>query len=241
MAIVLGVFAHADDETLAMSAMWGKHLAAGHEMHALLMSRSPGSAVLNHLNGIGINPWWGRLHHPAEEGYELLTPEQFGLARYIETKTALECLSSGLGTITLWEAHLEDGYTVGDAQQAILDVCDVIAPGQPVRLKGHSDIVDNHADHLAVGGALRLLRSNPLYTDVRNYVLPSYWNDPRLTQVVKKWEEPNNQDMKNMILNACKSFGSWSPGNDVFGIGHHSVYDKMFKPLMAAPHSMYHA
>lgn len=235
--------AHPDDETLGPGVALAEHVAAGFDVHVLVMGRSVTSNVKPILNGLTYSPWWGVMHDPAAEGYAPLTDAEFGQARIDECRRALNCWSSGLGTITLHEGGLADGYTAAEAAAVILSVCDSITPGQ-ILLKGHSWLVDDHADHIAIGTAIKnLAAANPIrFPGPRYYVLPKYWSpaDPRLGQVVEHWDYPTDAGIAARAENAYRCYDAWAPPWS-YAIGYHSVYASMFKPLIGNPRSMYHA
>lgn len=240
----LFVAAHPDDETLAMGVAIAEHVAAGQAVHVLLMTDGDGSDAIDVLNGIETSGWWGLLHSPAAEGYAPLTPASLAAARVVEAETAARCLAAGLsGTLTLHRAQLPDGaVTAAAAQAAILTVADLIAPAAPIRLKGHSHVVDNHPDHLAVGVAMRALRTaDPVrFADIRHYILPPYWADARLSQVTESWDAPTNADIRARAVNACRAYGAWAPDAGRYAVGWHSVYQTFFAPLLANVRSMVH-
>lgn len=235
---VLFVAAHPDDETLGMGVAIAEH--AGQDVHVLLLTRGEASSVRQRLNGEwGAAPFWGVLHDPVGEGYEPLDPDAFGKARVNEAMTALRCLSTS--AIIVHEAVLPDGgLTKQSAQAAMLAVADLIAPGAPVRIKTHTHIVDNHPDHLAAGAAARQLKAdNPArFSDLRQYILPTYWTDTRLSQVAETWDTPANSGIKARAINACRSYGAWAPPH-AFAIGFHSSYNT-FSQLIANPKCLYH-
>lgn len=240
----LFVAAHPDDEILAMSTALAEHLQAGQDVHVLWMTDGEATGVINPLNGVGTNAWWGVQHVPAAEGYATLTSTDIAAARIAESTTAVRCLSAGLpGTLTLHRAQLPDGgVTAAVAQAAILAVADVIAPGAPVRLKGHSQIVDNHPDHLAVGQALvALSNADPArFGDRRHYILPGYWSDSRLSQVAEAWDTPADSGITARVRNAIRAYGAWSPAAGSYAIGYHSTA-AWFDQLDATPKCMFHA
>jgi LmbE family N-acetylglucosaminyl deacetylase len=239
----LFVAAHPDDETLAMSTTTAEHVAAGQDVHVLWMTDGEATGVINPLNGTGVNSWWGVQHVPAAEGYATLTAADVATARVLESTTAVRCLSAGLsGSLTMHRAQLPDGgVTAASAHAAILAVCDLIAPGAPVRLKGHSHIVDNHPDHLAVGNALvSLSSSDPArFSDRRHYILPGYWSDSRLSQVAEAWDYPASADITARVRNAIRSYGAWAPSQGAYAIGYHSTAG-WFDQLDNTPKSMFH-
>jgi LmbE family N-acetylglucosaminyl deacetylase len=240
----LFVAAHPDDETLAMSTAIAEHVAAGQEVHCLLLTDGEASGALDILNGTALSGWWGNLHVPAAEGYSPLTSATLAAARIAEARTALACLSAGLpGSLTLHQAGLPDGgVTSTTAQAAILAVADTIAPGGPVRLKGHSPIVDNHTDHVAAGNALKALKlDDPVrFGDVRHYILPTYWSDSRLSLVVESWDAPTNASIAARVRAAIRSYGAWSPTLGAYAIGYHSVAG-MLDQLAATPKCLQHS
>jgi LmbE family N-acetylglucosaminyl deacetylase len=239
----LFVAAHPDDETLAMSTAIAEHVAAGQEVHCLLLTDGEGSGALATLNGTATNSWWGVPHVPAAEGYSPLTPATLAAARIAEARTALACLSAGLsGSLTLHQAGLPDGgVTSVAAQAAILAVADAIAPGGPVRLKGHSPTVDNHSDHVAAGQALKALKlADPArFGDLRHYILPTYWADSRLSLVTESWDAPTNAAISSRVRNAIRSYGAWAPQQGAYAIGYHSVAS-MLDQLAANPRCLVH-
>lgn len=239
MSDILFVAAHPDDETLGMGVAIAEHISAGHNVHVLVMSRSPGSGVLDQLNGTALSSWWGVSHSPSDEGYEPLDATEFGQARINEATAALDCLATGLGSYTLHEGALAD-FTLTQAQARILEVCLSISAG-PVLLKGHSHLVDDHGEHVIIGNAIKnlSLTQPTLYGNRRHYILPRYWTDSRLSQVVEHWDLPTNAGISARALNACRSYAAWAPPVS-FAIGAHSVPD-MWPVLMQAPKCMYHA
>lgn len=247
MSPALFIAAHPDDETLAMSVAIAEHVAAGQDVHVLWMTRGKASAVLSKLNAASATPnsWWGVVHNPGAEGYDPLTPDEFGAVRLAEAITAVTCLSAGLsGTLTTHEGGLEDGQvTMQDAKAAIEALCDLITPeGAPVRLKGHTwrTQLDNHPDHVAVGMAMKQLATeDPVrYGDVRYYILPYYWHDPDLNLVGEVWDTPTNSDIAARAINACRSYGAWAPPAR-FAVGHHSTFG-MFAQVMVGPKCLFH-
>lgn len=238
---VLFAAAHPDDETLAMCVAIAEHIATGQDVHVLWLTSGIGSGVHDVLNGTGVNTWWGVAHTPTAEGYASLSDAAFGAARIREATNAVRCLATGLpGTLAVHEAGLTS-VTQATVQAAILAVADVIAPGAPVRLKTHTPIVDNHPDHLAAGAAAQnLAAADPTrFADIRYYILPPYWGDSRLAQVVEKWDTPTDAGITARTKNACRSFAAWSPPH-TFAIGYHSV-PSYFAAIDTAPKCMYHA
>jgi LmbE family N-acetylglucosaminyl deacetylase len=239
----LFVFAHPDDETLAASVAIAEHVRAGQEVHVLILTEGRASGVLAYLNGTGVNAWWGVQHDPEREGYAELSPADFGAARRREAVHAVDQLATGYpGTAQVHQGGLPDaGVTRTAALAAIREVADQIAPGAPVRLKGHSHIVDNNPDHVAIGEALRdLAAEDPArFGGVRHYVLPMYWNgDARLALVAENWDNPADSGVVARARNACRVYAAWSPPES-FAIGYHSV-PAAWAVIEPSPKSLYH-
>jgi LmbE family N-acetylglucosaminyl deacetylase len=238
----LFVAAHPDDETLAMGVALAEHAAAGQDVHLLLLTRGELSSARDAINGTTGSSYWGVAHSPADEGYAPLDEAAFGQARIDEAHNAAHCLSTGLGAVTVHEAGLVNGgLTTEQAAAAVLAVADLIAPGGAVRIKTHSHIVDNHSDHLAAGQAARTLRdSHPdRFADLRHYVLPSYWADPRLGQLAGFWDHPTDTGIRLRVVNACRAYGAWAPPHS-YAVGYHSVATQ-FAQLVANPRCLVHA
>lgn len=255
MSLALFTFAHPDDETLAAGVSIAEHVAAGQDVHLLLVTRGKASSVRAKLNATSPTPssWWGVMHDPAVEGYanpnplvEALDMDAFGEARFSEYQAATNAMKSGLpGTLTLHEAGLPDGgVTVFDAQNAILAVCDEIAPGLPVRLKGHTWVpqLDAHPDHIAIGAAIKQLGTdNPSrFNDRRHYLLPGYWTDPDLSLVGEAWDLPSDAGVSARAVNAARAYGAWAPDVGRFAIGHHST-GAYFAQVIATPKCLFHS
>jgi len=112
-------------------------------------------------------------------------------------------------------------------------------------LKTHSHIVDDHPDHIATGQGARLLAAaDPArFGNLRHYILPRYWADPRLSNpaVVEHWDTPTDATVSARAINGLRCYGAWAPP-DSYAIGYHSVYSDMFAPLLAAtPKCLYHS
>lgn len=247
MAVVLFSFAHIDDETLAAGGAIAEHVAAGHDVHLQWQTRGEASGVRGKLNATSPTPnsWWGVMHNPAAEGYPPLTVEEFGLARLAEGTDAAHCLATGYpGTLTLHEENLGDGVLTAEAAyNAILTKCDEIAPGAPVRIKGHTYVpeLDTHPDHIAIGQALQQLHSDAptRFGDVRFYVLPYAWNSPHLSLVDEAWDYPTDPGVAARHVNACRAYGAWAPAAGRFAVGHHSTYG-YFATVLAGPKCLFH-
>lgn len=240
-APALFVAAHPDDETLAMGVAIAEHVAAGQEVHVLLLTDGTATGVINMLNATGSqSSWWGVPHDPAAEGYAPLTRAWIGAARVAEAEAALNCLSAGLpGTLTVHRAGLQDGAVTRDeAGAAIVAVADEIAPGVPVRLKTHTWLVDNHPDHIAAGAAAKLLAQDARFSDLRHYIESPYWSDARLSKVSTAWDTPGSAAVGVRARNACRAYGAWQPPHS-YAIGYHSVAAQ-FNTIAATPKCLFH-
>lgn len=239
----LFVAAHPDDELLGPGVALAEHLAAGQDVHLLWLTCGTASGARAYINGTATSSWWKVAHDPASEGYVPLGLAEFGEARIREGTAAVRCLAAGLpGTLTIHQANLLDGaVTQSAAFDAILDVADTIAPGGPVRIKTHSHRVETGADHLAAGWAAVQLKAElpARFSDLRHYVLPDYWADPRLSQVTESWDLPTDAGITARVRNAIRAYGAWQPASGAFAIGYHSVPGQLDK-LAATPKSLAH-
>lgn len=240
-APALFVAAHPDDETLAMGVTLAEHLTAGQEVHVLWLTDGTASGVIRYLNGTMRSPWWGVMHDPAAEGYSTLTTADMGTARIGEATAAVHAISSGLtGSLTVHRAGLQDGaVTQAQAQDAIVALADLVAPnGGLVRVKTHTNIVDDHPDHIAAGKAAKALAALTRFSDLRHYIEQPYWSDSRLSQVTTSWDTPDTADISTRARNACRAYGAWHPPAS-YAIGYHSV-DAQFTAIAANPKCLYH-
>lgn len=229
------VVPHPDDETLSAGVVYADHVAAGRDVHVLLLTRGTGSTARLQLNGDRSSNWWGVVHDPAADGYAPLTPEAFGSARVDELTTSMRCLGGG----QLHEAGLTDGsVTVAQVKAAIADVVAQVAPGAGVYAP--TWLADENPDHLAAGQAVRELAAEQpsLYGDCRWYVLPRFWDDPRLAQVATYWYNPPSPAIAARARNACRAYGAWHPPQS-YAIGYHSVSD-IFALVDTHPRSLLH-
>jgi LmbE family N-acetylglucosaminyl deacetylase len=229
------VVPHPDDETLGGGVLVAEHVAAGRDVHILLLTRGMGSGARAQINGQQTSRWWGVTHNPAAEGYAALTPDAFGAARFDELSTAVGCL----GGARVHEVGLTDGsVTVAQAKAAISALVNGI--GRDTGVYAPSWAVDDNPDHLAAGQALKELAAEQptVYSDVSWYVLPEYWQDKRLSQVKWSWVEPTGPEISNRARNACRAYAAWHPPKS-YAIGYHSV-DYMFAKIDTSPRSMLH-
>lgn len=236
----LFVAAHPDDEILAMGVAIAEHVVAGQDVHVLVATAGEASGVLAYLNGTTTSGWWGRLHAPSAEGYQTLAGTDLGVLRQAETAAAVRQLASP-GSVTLHLGAMPDGgVTVAGAYDLIWQTAQAIAPGQPVKLKGHTWLVDNHADHVAIGEAMRKLGADfpALYADIRYYVESPYWGDARLGQVAESYDTPASPDITARVRNAIRCFGAWVPPHSL-AVGYHSVAG-MLDQMYANPRNMVH-
>ncbi len=241
----LFVAAHPDDETLAMGVAVAEHVAAGRDVHVLWLTDGGNTSARTAINGGATSAWWGVPHLPEAEGYTPLDLAGVAAARVRESGNAVRCLASP-GTLTTHRAgyvseSMTQTFTQAEAQAAIVAVCDVIAPGGAVQLKGHTWLVDNHPDHLAVGGAIKALAAaDPArFANPRFYVLSTYFADPRLSQVADQFDLPTDAGITARVRNACRAYGAWAPAQGLYAVGYHSVAG-LFDTLVTTPRSLVH-
>jgi len=171
-----------------------------------------------------------------DEGYDPLTPVTLGAARMRELGNALGVIQSGTGnTIIQHELGLTDTkVTKADVVAGVQALYDTICvPGEALWLKGHSWLLDDNPDHLAVGLALQQLGPT-MGSNVRHYTLPHFYTDTRLVQHDILPRVGTYQAAA--VINAAKSYNSWAPQQGLFAIGHQSVPGDW----LASPKNRYH-
>jgi len=221
-----------------MGVAIAEHVAAGRNTHVLWLTSGGGTGARNQINGDGTNAWWKVPHVPAAEGYDPLSLEDCAAARIREARNAIAALATP-GTVGCHEAGIVGAVTQAGATAAILAVADQIAPGAAVHVKTTSWLVDDHADHLAAGNAVKALAaSGTRFADPRYYVLPPYWTDSRLSQVSEVWDNPTDASIAQRVRNACRCYAAWSPPN-TYAIGYHST-SSYFAQIDISPKSMLH-
>lgn len=237
------IAAHPDDELLAMGVAIAEHCAAGRDVHVLLLTDGGTTSARDAINGVTTSTWWGVKHTPAAEGYAPLSVQDCADARVREFTNSVRLLGAGYpGPLTIHRAQLQDGaVTQVAAESAILTVADAIAPGGAVHLKTHSWHVENHADHLAAGSAIKALAaSDPArFAHPRYYVLSTYFSDPRLGAVADSFDYPTDSGVTQRVRNAIRAYAAWAPAQGLYAVGWHSV-SGLFVTLDAQPRSLVH-
>lgn len=204
---------HPDDEVLSMSLAILHHIASGYDVHVVSVSRgeiTPGSI---RIDGALNCSYHGRFHNVAREGIPTdITPEELGLARLAETRSALGVMalippSSGLtwGSVNHHDAQLPTNYGKPTGTTAMTGLTcsregvDLVKPVMqdlitqfPNSLHHTMSPTDNHPDHAACGQALRELKQvTPALANSRFFVSRLYWdydlNPDVLAQPGKEW------------------------------------------------------
>lgn len=222
---IIFVIPHPDDETLGAGVSIAEHVAAGRDVHILLLTRGTASNARAAINGESSpGTWWGPWHDPAVEGYAPLTVAEFGAARVAEMTAALGCL--GVPADRIHEAGLLDTQvTVADVKAAIIALADTLPQDKgDIGLWAPSYVVDDNPDHIAAGEAVRQLGvEDPVrWPDRRWWILPAYWSDARLSSVDEVWDYPTDETIRARVRNACRAYNAWHPPHS-FAIGYHSV------------------
>lgn len=245
MARIFFAFAHPDDEWLDACVAIAEHVAAGHEVHVVWLTGGDASGTINEINGIGVDPWWGVQHRPTEEGYALLTPVTLAETRIAEASVAVRTLTAGLGVpVELHPLGHPDGQlTVPIVRDALLELVNTVAPGESIRLKGHTWVpqLDEHTDHIAVGTAIKQLgdEDEDRFGDRRHYVAPNHWTDADLSLINPVWDTPSNADIRKRVIASAKAFAAWHPPHS-YAVGRHSV-SGLFDTVLSNPRSLFHA
>ncbi|MCT2277985.1 PIG-L family deacetylase [Micromonospora chalcea] len=232
---VIFAIPHPDDETLGAGVAIAEHVAAGRDVHVLLMTRGTSSGALDKVNGAVWSPWWGAPHSPAVEGYQPLTAAEMGAARLREFRAALGCLGVSADRLHFaWDLlgvePLDTQVTVAQARAAIVALHGKVMADNPASgncgLWAPSHTVDDNPDHRAIGQASwDLYKDDPVtWADRRYWVLPPYWSDDRLAQVPgRMWDTPTDAQIGNRVKNACRAYAAWAPAEGLFAFGYHSV------------------
>lgn len=245
---IIWTHAHQDDETFwAVSII--KHLQAGQDVHVLCATDGSGAGVLASLNGTAVCSWCAYTHDPATRGYAPLDAAAVSAARYLELQASLDAMGAGLpGKLIAHRAGRVDGtLTQAQAQADILALADEIAPGAPVRLKGHSPYaqLEGHPDHRAVGGAIQaLLVADPgRFADggngARYYVQPPNWNNTPPSGVTLSWDTTTDATIIGRAWGSAYAYRSWAPREGHFAAGYHSAAS--FFAAYTTPKARYHA
>ncbi|WP_141579650.1 PIG-L deacetylase family protein [Actinomadura sp. WMMA1423] len=174
---------HQDDETLFMGQAIAHHALAGREVHVVLLCNGALSGARAMLNGTASSGFWGGYHYPPREGYAPLSEDDFGLARTREFVAACAQLGVPAERVHLGRADapaatsadLPDGISTSWATDVMQSwATRFAAEGWPS--VGHYTMWwgDNHADHAALGNALKSLRSSApaAFVDARWLVKP---------------------------------------------------------------------
>lgn len=189
---------HADDETLSAGLALIHYLAAGLDVHVVLMNRGGNGGPLGQLNGDQACTWHGGIkHNPATEGYAPLTTLDVALGRVQECRSAVGAMgtitpNSGVaatGKVFFHEADLPDGFGGVSGQpptaqgialaRAAMEPFIIGPDAIPNAFHYTMSWTDNHPDHAACGMALKAIKQdNPTAFGIpRYFVSRLYWND----------------------------------------------------------------
>lgn len=232
-APVVFVTPHQDDEDLFMGQVIGHHAVAGREAHIVLGCNGALSNVIQKLNGTLVDAnYWGGYHFPAREGYAPLSLQEFGLARTRELVASAAELGVPAGRVHLGRADeplassdlLPDAISVDWAKEIFESWADHFgALGFPQVSFYTMWWGDNHADHAALGQALRELRlADPdRYRNARWLVKP----EQAAAAGASAYGLPADQaaTIKAMAKHAGWCYRAWQPAAGAFAIGYHSV------------------
>ncbi|MBQ1064464.1 PIG-L deacetylase family protein [Micromonospora sp. C41] len=228
---------HPDDETLGAGVAIAEHVAAGRDVHVLLMTKGTSSGAIDKINGSLWSPWWGAPHNPTVEGYQPLDATTLGVARLREIRAALGCLGVAADRLHFaWDLigtePLDTQVTVAQAKAAIRALHAQVMADNPnsgnCGLWTPTHLVDNNSDHTNIGKASQQLGAEDpvVWADRRYWVIPPYWNDPRLNQVTgRMWDTPTDAQIANRVRNACRAYAAWGPEQGMYAFGYHSVAD----------------
>jgi LmbE family N-acetylglucosaminyl deacetylase len=234
---------HQDDETLFMGQIIAHHALAGREVHVVLCCNGNLSEARGEINGdTSDSTYWGGYHFPVREGYAPLNLRDFGLARTREFVAACAQLGVPARRVHFGRADvplatsdlLPDAISVGWATEVMNSWAAHFA-GLGVPQAGHFTMwwQDPHADHAALGQALRAraLAEPVLFGDVRWLVKPEQATAAGATA----YPLPANlaPTIKAMSRHAGWAYRSWQPPY-AYATGYHSVGNVYFDDVERA-------
>lgn len=226
---------HQDDGVLFMAQVAAHHMLANREVHVVLMSNGRPSSALQKINGeVHSGPWWGGFHDPLHEGYEPLTPEQFGDARTRE-------LINSWNQLGVPNERIHIGPDLPNNLQGSVGLAYIRSVINNYRTlmpdAGHYSMhwEDPSEDHANIGWALRGMKLEDSTFDTRWLVKPEEASNVG----AQVYNVPADllTEVKTLQFRAAVAYGAWAPDAGSFAIGYHSVYTQYFQngPLAKAP------
>lgn len=227
---------HADDETLSMGMAIAEHVAAGFDVHVVLMSYGENTTAVDIING---DQWCGihqKTHNPSSEGFSRFgkNSRTLGQARAQEFTNACRALGVPAKNI-----HTEDAVWITSGQEhplysqtAVQNVMlkyERLYPGAAHKTTSYYDgYIDKTGrecptpEHQLCGRALQYLAQHKMIsdTDPRFYLTPLLW----------KYHDQLGYDDYNSkyvgtVQTALRQYGTWDPSRGSYAIGFHSVVD----------------
>lgn len=212
---------HPDDEVLFAGHIIAHHALVGREVHVVAVCDGGGSSALAHLNGTGVNAWWGRQHQPDVEGYEPLLREDMVAARRREFVSSCGALGVRPENVHL-EGIPDGGTTLGNTGE-IFQKYRGLFPTAGHYTTSWLDV----AEHRTLGLELRYLAEGSPgdWPDVRWFLKRELAASAPSNLGLGRYVVPSAyaKDTLQMTRNATNAYRSWAPSAGMFAFGYHSV------------------
>lgn len=215
MAVIVYAIPHQDDETLAMGASITVHLAAGHQVHLLLLTTGVNSAVRTQIG---------------------LSRPKFTAARDDEFRRAAGALGIPKCQVHLSRPNVPDGALSVQAAEDAIAAFLVEYPGAWLKTYSHLTWPGRHADHTHTGQAAANLYRAGATNNLRHYVEPWQMHTFRATHPHTRASQTRSS-RPDQILAAVEEYRRTGAG--MYGIGYRSVRSA-FDHLSAEQSSWYH-
>lgn len=205
---------HQDDELLSMGADIEAHVKAGRTVAVILMTDGSGSSARSKMC--------------ADTVYYCLTVEQFIAARNREFIAGVTAL--GVKPSNIFFENLKDGGTNAVLDEQVLTKWAKWFPKASYKGESYRDL---NVDHIALGNALRSMKSKGKIIDVRYYQFRPYWSTMPVTS---SWFVQGGSRVKAAIA----AYNVWQPSVGRFAIGPRYSVPPSFKALASDLRSKVH-
>lgn len=196
---------HADDEVLSMGGSIIKAVEEDKNVIVILLSKGLASSAYHKVNT--------KLQ---EEGYDNISPDEFGKARIKEFKKSVETMGVKPENIHIYD--LPDAEFTPDMVKEVMIDMEKDYPGATHHVMTYHD---PHPDHASTGKALKALQKEGTIKKAGYYHIPIQEFD-NLSFTGKDEISEDNAKKYKKALNA---YGEWAPEKGKFQIGQISVTD----------------